>query len=82
MAVDAVVRNFEIIGIAIGQIPSDVITRYPAIPWAKMRGMRNVLAHQYEDVRMEIIWDTIQQELPTLVPQLLDLQARETQQTD
>ncbi|HEX5166875.1 MAG TPA: DUF86 domain-containing protein [Thermomicrobiales bacterium] len=78
MAVDAVIRNFEIIGIATQQIPDEVTSRYQDIPWAKMRGMRNVLAHQYEDVRLDVVWDTIQREFPDLVPRLTAIYEQET----
>lgn len=77
MAVDAVTRNFENMGVAARQIPDDVTSRYPDIPWAKMRGMRNVLAHRYDDVRLDIVWDTIQRELPDLVPRLIAFRDQE-----
>ena len=43
---------------------------YPHIPWAEMRGMRNVLIHEYFLVSVPILWRTATQNLPPLVPDL------------
>ncbi len=45
--VDAVVRNFEIIGEAAAHVPEEIVADHPEIPWQDMRDMRNVLAHEY-----------------------------------
>jgi len=68
--VDAVVRNIEIIGEAAGYVPEDVQRRHPEIPWSRMRGMRNVLIHRYNDVSLPILWQTITGNLQPLVPLL------------
>jgi len=47
IVVDAVVRNFEIIGEASKKIPTDIQDKYPEIPWRKMYGLRNLIAHEY-----------------------------------
>jgi uncharacterized protein with HEPN domain len=47
---DAVIRNLEIVGEAAWQVPDDLRGRYPDIPWPKLVGFRNVLAHAYADV--------------------------------
>lgn len=39
MAIDAVIRNFEIIGEAVRYVPADAQERYPDVPWSKMRAM-------------------------------------------
>jgi uncharacterized protein with HEPN domain len=67
---DAVLRNIEIIGEAARHVPSDVQSRFPVIPWAKMQSMRNVVIHTYDEVSLTIVWDTIQVDLPPLVPLL------------
>jgi uncharacterized protein with HEPN domain len=66
MAVDAVVRNVAIIGEAAGRIPADVRSLHAEIPWEKMRGMRNVLVHEYFDIGHDLLWGTIQDDLPLL----------------
>lgn len=68
--VDAVVRNIEIIGEAAGYVPEEIQCRYPTIPWSRMRGMRNVLIHRYDEVSLPILWQTIRRNLPPLVSPL------------
>jgi uncharacterized protein with HEPN domain len=64
--VDAVVRNFEIIGEAAGHIPEEVQARYPDLAWLEMRGMRNLMIHAYFRVSLPILWQTIQFDLKPL----------------
>ena len=68
--IDAVVRNFEILGEAARHIPEEVPKRYPTIPWSKIRGMRHLLAHEYFGVNKEIMWKTANQDLLLLIPEL------------
>jgi len=67
---DAVLRNFTIIGEAARHVPDDVIVAYPEIPWQDMRDMRNILMHEYFGVNLRIVWNTVQIYLPPLAPQL------------
>ena len=53
---DAVARNIEIIGEAAKQMPDEVVARAPEIPWRNVRGMRDVLAHGYFGISVDIIW--------------------------
>jgi len=70
---DAVVRNLIVIGEAARYMPPAVETRFPSIPWAKMRGLRNVVVHDYAGVDLDIVWETCQSDLPPLVPLLHEL---------
>ena len=70
LLIDAVVRNFIIIGEAARNIPPEIETRHPQIHWAQMRGLRNVVVHVYFAVDVSILWQTIQEDLPPLVPAL------------
>ena len=63
---DAVIRNFEIIGEASVHVPEVIKSRYPSIPWNKMKGMRNLIIHEYFGVDYSIIWKTIESALPVL----------------
>lgn len=51
--VDAVIRNFEVIGEATKNIPDDVRVNYPQIPWKEMAGMRDKLIHEYFGVNLK-----------------------------
>jgi uncharacterized protein with HEPN domain len=77
MAVDAVILNVQIIGEAARHIPDDVQARYPDVDWVGMRGMRNVLVHQYGSMRLDVVWGIVQQELPTALPRLRSILERE-----
>lgn len=67
---DAVERNFIVIGEAAGQVPSQIQESFPAVPWRDMSEMRNYVVHQYWGVEPLRIWETIHQDLPPLVPML------------
>ena len=55
---------------ATNAIPEDVQEAYPQIAWQLMSGMRNRLVHTYFGVSPQILWDTIQQDLPSVVESL------------
>ena len=70
---DAVVRNIEIIGEACNNIAKkypDFVKLHSQIPWGFAYEMRNALAHGYHKVDFEIVWKTIQSDLPTLLIQI------------
>ena len=60
--IDAVVRNFEIIGEASKFIPDDIKTRNPEIDWKGIIGLRNRIAHEYFGISVSIVWDIIKKE--------------------
>ena len=78
--VDAVIRNFIVIGEAATHVPEEVVLAHPEIPWRDMRDMRNFVVHEYFGISDKIIWDTVQNNLPPLInllssmlePQVLD----------
>lgn len=73
LVIDAVIRNFEIIGEASTHIPLDFRNSHPDIPWKHMSAMRNILIHEYFGVNVGTVWQTIQMRLPPLKQQLLSL---------
>jgi len=62
--VDAVIRNFEIIGEASKNIPVEIKSKYPYVPWAEMYLLRNKVSHEYFGIDYEIIWDVAYNHLP------------------
>ena len=76
---DAVLRNLEVIGEAARLVPEEVTARHDKVPWADMRAMRNIVAHEYDRVNLHTIWDTLQNDLPPLVPLLQQVLEQETE---
>ena len=70
MVQDALIRNFAVIGEAARHIPENIQESYPEVPWSSMKGMRNLVVHEYFNVDEKIIWDTLQVELPYLAEKL------------
>jgi len=66
----AVFYDFLIIGEAAINIPLEIQSRYPNIPWRVIADMRNVMAHEYFQVNQKIVWNTIENNLPQLMLQL------------
>ena len=62
--VDAVIRNFEIIGEAAKNLPDFIKEKYNEIPWEEMYLLRNKVTHEYFGVDYEIIWDVASNYLP------------------
>lgn len=69
----AVEYDFVVLGEAARSIPQDVQARYPLLPWPRMIGLRNMVAHHYRRVDSTALWDTIQNDLPPLVNLLRDV---------
>ncbi len=75
--VKAVLYDFIVIGEAATRVPAEIQSRYPHIPWRLMGDLRNVVTHQYFQVRLTIIWNTVKNNLPSLVTELEDLLQQE-----
>lgn len=60
----AVTRALEVMGEAAKRVPEAVRMRHPAIPWRLMAGMRDRLIHQYDVVDLDILWQTVTDDLP------------------
>jgi len=64
--IDAVVRNFEIIGEAANRIDPDFKLDNPEVEWKRLRGLRNRIVHEYFGVDLEIVWTIITADLDSL----------------
>ena len=62
--VDAVIRNFEVIGEAAKNLPKEFKDRHNNIPWSEMYLLRNKVSHEYFGIDYEIIWDVASNYLP------------------
>lgn len=66
--VDAVIRNFEILGEATKRLPERIRKKHPKVPWKDMAGMRDRLIHEYFGVKLDVVWKTIKERLPEVKP--------------
>lgn len=67
---DAILKNFVVIGESARHVPEEIQRRYPAIPWDSMRDMRNVVVHEYFGLSVEMVWQTVSQDIPALIEAL------------
>lgn len=56
---EGVIRNLEIIGEAVKNLPDDIKKDYPEVEWRKIAGLRDILIHAYFGVDLEVIWDIV-----------------------
>ncbi len=61
-----VVRQIEIIGEAVINLPATFKTKYPNVSWKQIGAMRNILIHQYFHVDYEVVWATVEHDIPIL----------------
>ena len=67
---DSVIRRLLIIAEAARRISDTTKLKFPAIAWQEINGMRNRLVHEYDDVNLDILWNTLQFEIPALIEEL------------
>ena len=63
---DGVVRNLEIIGEAVKNIPEDIKRNNPDVEWRKIAGLRDILVHAYFGIDVEVVWDIVKNKVPEL----------------
>jgi uncharacterized protein with HEPN domain len=68
--IDAVIRNFEIIGEAANRLPEEFKDKYPDIDWHRMRGFRNRIVHDYFGIDFNIVWQIKETTLPEMLEKL------------
>ena len=67
---DAVVRNLMTMGESVRWIPDVILDAHPQVPWRTLRGMRNVVVHEYFGIDDAILWETVRGDLPPLIQTL------------
>lgn len=70
---DAIVRRLEIIGEATKNLPQNFKERHANINWKDITGMRDKIVHEYFDIDLKVVWDTIKNDLPTFKKQIENL---------
>lgn len=71
----ALVKSIEIVGEAASKVSRELRLQSPEIPWTDIVAMRNRLIHSYFDVNLDIVWQTVTDELPPVVEQIQKLLA-------
>lgn len=74
----AFTRSIEIIGEAVKNLPPEMYQKYPDLPWKKIAGMRDHLIHGYFSVDYELVWDVIENHIPTLKENMEKIVSSET----
>ena len=69
----ATIHNILLIGEAANNIPPDVREAHRNIPWGDIIGTRNRIVHTYREINQAVIWEIIQSDIPTLIPQMQEL---------
>lgn len=67
---DAVIRRLLIVGEAARRISQETRNQIVGLPWTDMIAMRNLMIHEYDDIDLGIVWDTVQNDLPPIVAAL------------
>lgn len=76
--IDAVIRNFEVLGEAAKRIPEGLQLANPQIDWRRISDFRNLLIHEYFGINYNIVWKIIEAYLPNVYVHLKELSARLT----
>jgi uncharacterized protein with HEPN domain len=75
---DAVIRNFEVIGEAANRLPESFKDRHPKIDWHRIRGFRNRIVHDYMGIDYGIVWDIRENFLQILIDSLQGIDVTES----
>ena len=67
---DAVIRRIEIIGEAANRISDTSRKKYAHLPWIEMKGMKNLLIHEYDEIDLKEVWNTVKNDLPLLIKEI------------
>lgn len=63
----AVLYEIAVAGEAVKRLSAEFRSRYPEVPWSEIAGMRDKVVHQYDKVKLNVVWDTIQNDIPALM---------------
>jgi uncharacterized protein with HEPN domain len=69
----SIIRLLEIIGEAAKKVSDEIRSKYTEVPWEAIIGTRNRLIHAYFDVDLDIVWETVQRDIPSLISYLVKI---------
>lgn len=70
---DAVIRRIEVLGEAAKRVSAETRDNHPEVPWKNIAGMRDRVIHGYDSIDLNVVWDTIQQDIPRIAEPLRKL---------
>lgn len=73
MRFDGILHNFHIIGEAVKKLPNNLREKHADIPWAEIAGMRDLIAHAYFALDLEILWQGIRADVPVLLKRVQEM---------
>ncbi len=73
----ALIRLIEFVGEASAKVSSETQAKYPSIPWPQVIGMRNRLIHGYDSIDLDVLWDTIEVDLPPLIAEIEKIMSKD-----
>jgi uncharacterized protein with HEPN domain len=74
---DKVVRRLEVIGEAVKNLPQEFREKHPDTPWKQIAGMRDMLTHEYFNVKIRRVWKVVEKDLPKLKTEAKSILASE-----
>ncbi len=73
LVIDGVMRNFTVMGEAAKNVPDEIRTKYSDVPWRAIGSFRDVLTHEYFRIDLEEVWKIIEERLPILKIQIIEI---------
>lgn len=67
---NAIIREIEIIGEAVKNLPESIKLKNKEIEWKKIAGMRDIITHRYFSIDMDAVWNAIKRDIPVLKKQI------------
>jgi uncharacterized protein with HEPN domain len=78
LSFDGILFNLLVIGEAVKNLPLELREKYPDIAWREIAGLRDLVAHTYFALDLDILWDAIQRDVPTLWSRVREILAKES----
>jgi|ERR1035438_4016125 uncharacterized protein with HEPN domain len=73
----AIAQQLTVVGEAAARLSSDLLQKYPLVPWADIVGLRNVLVHQYFGVHWPLVWQTATDDVPVVLERVREILRQE-----